>query len=262
MVSSSSSASKSAKLRSPSTWCEDEVRLPRPGAPSYGITPKAAQPSICSCGVRLVSAALRDDHSGPRSQEYRTHGRHRTSHCGLVIASGNRSVSMGHCSAISAARSRCLVWSALPQANHRSRHGATLTLAERLRRARDRFDSPRMPGSHSDLQRAPSASRAVLLRRLLPRNAHASFARQGLPRLPPDYATQDRKGGRYPESRRPASSLRTSRRLVPIGSPLTNGCVAPVRRRSLYRSSLALDRAPTVLTFRLQLAIRFIESVR
>src|SRR5713226_8746384 len=29
-----------------------------------------------------------------------------TSHCGLVIASGNRSVSMGHCSALSAARSR------------------------------------------------------------------------------------------------------------------------------------------------------------
>jgi hypothetical protein len=30
-------------------------------------------------------------------------------------------------------------------------HGATLTLAERLCRARDRFDSPRMFGSHPDL---------------------------------------------------------------------------------------------------------------
>src|SRR5579864_4158879 len=88
-----------------------------------------------------------------------------------------------------------------------------------------------MPRSHGDLQRAPSASCAVLLRRLLPRNPHASFARQGLPRLPPDYATQDRKGGRYPESRRPASSLRTSRRLIPIGALLTSGSVAPVSRR-------------------------------
>src|SRR5208282_3956521 len=30
--------STSAKLRSPSTWCEDEVRLLRPGAASCGIT--------------------------------------------------------------------------------------------------------------------------------------------------------------------------------------------------------------------------------
>jgi hypothetical protein len=37
-----------------------------------------------------------------------------------------------------------------------------------------------------------------------------------------------RKGGHYTESRRPASS---SRRLIPIGSPLTNGCVTSVRRR-------------------------------
>src|SRR5712692_7740591 len=252
MVSSSSSASKSAKLRSPSTWCEDEVRLPRPGAPSYGITPKAAQPLICSCGVRLVSAALRDDHSGPRSQEYRTHGRHRTSHCGLVIASGNRSVSMGHCSAISAARSRCLVWSALPQANHRSRHGATLTLAERLRRARDRFDSPRMPGSHGDLQRAPSGSRPVLVRRLLPTHPHSSLARQGLSRRPPRHATQERKGGGYPKSRRPASSLRTSRRLIRIRFLLNRPCVTAVCRRLIlsvsesFRSPSGADRLAVV----------------
>src|SRR6266851_8617944 len=87
--------------------------------------------------------------------------------------------------------------------------------------------SPQMLGSHGDLQRAPSAPRPVLLRRLLPRNSHASFARQGLPRLPRDYATQDRKDGRHPESRRPASSLRTSLRLIRTQSPLTNGCVAP-----------------------------------
>jgi len=32
IASCSSSVSKSAKRPSPSTWCEDEVRLPRPGA--------------------------------------------------------------------------------------------------------------------------------------------------------------------------------------------------------------------------------------
>ncbi len=108
-----------------------------------------------------------------------------TSHCGLVIASGNRSVSMGHCSALSAARSRCLVWPALPQASrpdgdHRSHHGTTLTFAERLHRTRDRFDPPRVFGPHRDLQQAPSAPRPVLVRRLLPKHPHASCARQEL----------------------------------------------------------------------------------
>ena len=31
-----------------STWCEDELRLPRPGAPFCGITPKASRPSTSS----------------------------------------------------------------------------------------------------------------------------------------------------------------------------------------------------------------------
>src|SRR6266851_7334974 len=53
-----------------------------------------------------------------------------------------------------------------------------------------------------DLQRAPSASRPVLVRRLLPTHPHASFARQGLSRLLPGHAAQDRKGFGCPESRR------------------------------------------------------------
>ena len=150
-------------------------------------------------GVCIVSAALRDDHSGPRSQEYRTHRRHRASDRSLALAPSNRSVPVGHGSALPAARSRRVVWRVLPQpsrsdGDHGGHHGATLTLAERLRRARDRFDSSRVFGSHRDLQRAPSAPRPVLVCRLLPTHPHASFARQGLPRLPPDHATQDRKG--------------------------------------------------------------------
>src|SRR5216683_4108125 len=117
-----------------------------------------------------------------------------------------------------------------------------------------------MPGSHGDLQRAPSAPRPVLLRRLLPRNPHASFARQGLPRLTPDYATQDRKGGRYTESRRSASSLRTSRRQIPIGSPLTNGCVTSVRRRLTISVSELSGSRPGCDRFDIQIAARVASS--
>src|SRR6266849_3441181 len=37
------------------------------------------------CGICVVSAALRDDHSGPRSQEDHSHGRHRASHRSLAL---------------------------------------------------------------------------------------------------------------------------------------------------------------------------------
>ena len=47
-ASCSSSASRSAKPRSPSTWCEDEVRLRRPGAAFCAIRPPASLRSICS----------------------------------------------------------------------------------------------------------------------------------------------------------------------------------------------------------------------
>src|SRR5260370_33457744 len=84
-----------------------------------------------------------------------------------------------------------------------------------------------------------------------------SLARQGLPRLTPDYATQDRKGGHYTESRRPASSLRTSRRLIPIGSPLTNGCVTSVRRRLTISVSELSGSRPAADRFYIQSATRF-----
>lgn len=102
---------------------------------------------------------------------------------------------------------------------------ATLTLAERLRRAPDRLDSPRVFGLHRDLQRAPSAPRPVLIRRLLPTHPHASFARQGLPRLPLDHVTQDRKADRHTSGRRPALPLRTSRRLIRIRFLFIHRCV-------------------------------------
>ena len=121
----------------------------------------------------------------------------------LAVAPADRSVPVGHCSALSAARSRRGIWLLLLQPGRGDRHqashyGTTITLAERLRRARDRVDPSRMYRPHRDLQRAPSAPRPVLVCRLLPTHSHASVARQGLPRFTPDHATQDRKGGRHP----------------------------------------------------------------
>jgi transposase InsO family protein len=57
-----------------------------------------------------------------------------------------------------------------------------------------------------------------VLNRILPPNEDASCTRQGLPRLPPGHTTQNRKGRRHAESRRLASSLRTSRRLTRTSS--------------------------------------------
>jgi len=91
---------------------------------------------------------------------------------------------------------------------------APLTLAECICRTGDRFDSPRVSGSHRDLQRAPSAPRPLNIYRLLPPNAHASFTRQRLPGIAPRHATQDRKSRRHSTSQWPASPLRASRRLI------------------------------------------------
>jgi len=88
-----------------------------------------------------------------------------------------------------------------------------LTLAERVRRAGNRIDSPLMSRSHRDLQPAPSEPSYLLVRRLLPTHSHASIARQGLPRLTPDPASQGQKSRRHPAGRWPASSLPAPRRL-------------------------------------------------
>ncbi len=75
-----------------------------------------------------------------------------------------------------------------------------------------------------------------------------------MPRLTPGNATADREGRRHPASRRPASSLRTSRRLIRTESPLTNGCVGRYALRLTISVSEVpvLDQGPTVLTFILQ----------
>jgi hypothetical protein len=133
----------------------------------------------------------------------------------------------------------------------RRRHGTTLTLAERFRRACDRFDSSRMPGSHRDFQRAPSAPGPVLVCRLLPKHPYPSFTRQGLPGSPSGYATQDWKSCRHPASQGPASPLRTARRLIRNNS---SPAIAPqpIRRRlrSLCGRSFDLNQEADRMSFR------------
>ena len=70
-----------------------------------------------------------------------------------------------------------------------------------------------------------------LLHRILPPNEDASCTRQGLPGPSPDPATQDRKSRGHPAGRRPASSLRTPRRLIRSGFLLANRCAAVGTRR-------------------------------
>ena len=90
--------------------------VPRPGTPSqtWRTFLRNQAEGIAAIDMFVVaSASFRLLYvmviTGPRSQENHSHGRRRASHRGLVIASGHRSVPLEHCSAIPAARPRCLV---------------------------------------------------------------------------------------------------------------------------------------------------------
>ena len=148
-MSCSSSASKSAKLRSPSTWCEDEVRLPRPGTFLRNHADGIAAIDMfvaASASSRLLYVTI-----------ILTHERRRIIHTAVTE----------HPTAAWLSRqvTEAFPWDTAPRyplrdrdrssgayfskptrsdGDHGGHHGATLTLAERLRRARDRFDSPRV----------------------------------------------------------------------------------------------------------------------
>src|ERR1035437_1626289 len=98
--------------------------------------------------------------------------------------------------------------------DHGGRYSATITLAECLRRAGHRLDSSRGPGSYTRDQRAPSAPRPVLVRRLLSPLADPFVARQIMPGCSPHPTAELRRGDRDCESRRASSALRTPRRLT------------------------------------------------
>ena len=78
-------------------------------------------------------------------------------------------------SSLSAARSRRFLWRGIQQAgrsdaDHRGHDGGTFTLAESLYRESHRLDPARVSRPLHHLQRAPFASRPLLLRALLPQN--------------------------------------------------------------------------------------------
>ena len=71
----------------------------------------------------------------------------------------DRGLSVGHCTALSAAGPRQIVWSGIPSSrssdgHHRGHYRPAITLAEPIRRAFDRFDPPRMSRSRNHFQRA------------------------------------------------------------------------------------------------------------
>jgi hypothetical protein len=82
---------------------------------------------------------------------------------------------------------------------HQRARSPAITLAERLGGARDRFD-PLPVLDHIVIFNERHLRRFSPRMSLLPTHPHTSVARQGLLRLTPDHATQDRKGGRDPES--------------------------------------------------------------
>ena len=107
-------------------------------------------------------------------------------------------------------RNRCLNWNSTLTGSY----GATIALAECVRRAGHRLDSPRVPGPCNCDQREPSAPRPVLVRRLLSPLSDPSVARQRLPGCSPHPTAEQRQGDRDSASRRASPSLRTPRRLI------------------------------------------------
>jgi hypothetical protein len=127
----------------PSTWCENEGRwrsfLRNPGRRH------SCDRYVRGC-VRLVSAAVCDDHPGARSQKDCAFPCHAVPDLRLASATGNRSVPLGQCSTLSAAAIAMPRMARSSQAsrcdgNRRDCQCAAITLGERIRRARHRFDS-------------------------------------------------------------------------------------------------------------------------
>ena len=114
----------------------------------------SAQPPARHCGDRHVCGCHRDvparlcpDCAQPRPQTGCSLRGHPISHASLAFRPNDRGLSLGHCTALSAAGPRQIVWSGIPPSsssdgNHGDHHCPAITLAESLRRASHRFDPP------------------------------------------------------------------------------------------------------------------------
>ena len=159
--------------------------------------------------------------AGPILTNQYTCGGDGPSHRGVDGATATRSVSLGHRSSLCAPRPRSRIrpmgGDGAGHGHERPPHGAALPVAERVRRTVFRIRAARVPRSRHRVQRVwtPTADAAVL--RLLPTIAHASLARQRSTAALPDRAAPRGPHCGDPAGRRPASSVRTARRLTRRG---------------------------------------------
>ena len=169
-----SSASRSAKRPLPSTCCSDRTPHRRVGAASCATRHSASLPSTCSsclrqpsgCFVMLILA-----HDRRKIVRFDV-TQHPTA--GWLSRQVTEAFPWDR-SSLSAARSRRFLWRGIQQAgrsdaDHRGHDGGTFTLAESLYRESHRLDPARVSRPLHHLQRAPFASRPLLLRALLPQN--------------------------------------------------------------------------------------------
>jgi hypothetical protein len=150
-------------------WMPWRPRVPSPTWRSFlrNHLPDLAAVDICR-RHRDVPAALYLDCAQPRSQTGCSLRSHPQSHASLAFRPNDRGLSVGDCTALSAARPRQIVWSGLPSSrssdgHHGGHHRPAISLAEPICRASDRFDPPRMPRSRYHPQRASLAPRPVEL---------------------------------------------------------------------------------------------------
>ena len=134
------------------------------------------------------------------------------------FAPNDRGLSLGHRAPLSAAGPGCIVWFGLPRSSsgdghERGCYRAAVTMAESVCRAPHRLDPPRRLGSHHHLQRASLAARPLRVFSISSLD-NTSVTRQGLSAASPHTASLCRRHHRVPGGGRPASSLRTSRRLI------------------------------------------------
>jgi hypothetical protein len=213
------------------------------------------------CGVRIVSAAVRDHHSGARSQE--NHSTAVTQH--PTAAWRSRQIT------------EAFPWDTAPLYLLRDRdasYGSYFSNRVEAMGITQVVTAPRSPWQNAYVERVIGSIRRecldhivifnechlkespVLVRRLLSTHPHASVARQGLPRPASNSAAQNRKTSRTSEGRRLASSLRTPRRLIRPGFLLNNRCAADHRHVTLMNRETSVFEEGTQVDLAIGLLLR------
>ena len=142
----------------------------------------------------------------------------RNHNASLAFRPNDRGLSLGQCTALSAAGPRQIVWSGVPPSRsrdgyHGGHHCSAIALAKSPHRASHRFDPPRMPGSRCHPRRVSihAASCRVIFNIIMNSRTHLSLNKD----CPRPRRVQLPSSGTYclPRGRRSASSLRASSRV-------------------------------------------------